>query len=331
MENDGVLPGFSPWREVQVLIDGAVAGVRWPFPIIFTGGVAPTLWRPTVGLDAFDLQEREIGITPWLGVLSTGTNHTFEIRIAGLVDNGETEANLTESVNTSWYVSGKIFVWLDDEDSITTGSAPTISLPSPVLSVSQSVGQSANGTNETLAYAVAVQRSLSVCSTINTQNGSSVESWTQTLSFANEGSYAEQGNLQINTQLTTGVDQSTGRNNCKTEYSYPLFANSTFVSVPGGNFTIETVVNRSKFVTIEGASIYPTGLRPFSAIPQTASLVDGFSGTLLSTAQNGSTFLFESATTGFTCAESYQDFSFMGSNSDEGIITELYHRFCEEY
>jgi len=38
--NDGVLPGFSPWREVQIYIDGQLAGVEWPFPVIFTGGVA---------------------------------------------------------------------------------------------------------------------------------------------------------------------------------------------------------------------------------------------------------------------------------------------------
>ena len=34
----GALYGSSPWREVQLLIDGQLAGVSWPFPIIFTGG-----------------------------------------------------------------------------------------------------------------------------------------------------------------------------------------------------------------------------------------------------------------------------------------------------
>ena len=38
--NDGVLPGFSPWREVQIYIDGQLVGVQWPFPVVFTGGVA---------------------------------------------------------------------------------------------------------------------------------------------------------------------------------------------------------------------------------------------------------------------------------------------------
>ena len=34
----GSLYGYSPFREVQLLIDGQLAGVSWPFPIIFTGG-----------------------------------------------------------------------------------------------------------------------------------------------------------------------------------------------------------------------------------------------------------------------------------------------------
>ena len=35
----GSFPGGSPWREVQLLIDGQLAGVSWPFPVIFTGGL----------------------------------------------------------------------------------------------------------------------------------------------------------------------------------------------------------------------------------------------------------------------------------------------------
>jgi hypothetical protein len=41
----GTLLGQGPWREVQLLIDGQLAGVAWPFPIIFTGGLVPGLWR----------------------------------------------------------------------------------------------------------------------------------------------------------------------------------------------------------------------------------------------------------------------------------------------
>jgi hypothetical protein len=53
---------------VQLLIDGQLAGLSWPFPVVFTGGIVPGFWRPVVGIDAFDLREDVIDITPWLPV-----------------------------------------------------------------------------------------------------------------------------------------------------------------------------------------------------------------------------------------------------------------------
>lgn len=40
-DNEGWLYGYSPFREVELLIDGQLAGVSWPFPILFSGGVDP--------------------------------------------------------------------------------------------------------------------------------------------------------------------------------------------------------------------------------------------------------------------------------------------------
>jgi hypothetical protein len=54
--NDTTLYGHSPFRELRLLIDGSLAGVAWPFPVVFTGGIVPGFWRPVVGIDAFDLR-----------------------------------------------------------------------------------------------------------------------------------------------------------------------------------------------------------------------------------------------------------------------------------
>ena len=51
----GALYGNSPWREVQLLIDGQLAGVSWPFPIIFTGGQSVSNFTGAYGLDFFTL------------------------------------------------------------------------------------------------------------------------------------------------------------------------------------------------------------------------------------------------------------------------------------
>ncbi|KAJ7456327.1 peptide-N4-(N-acetyl-beta-glucosaminyl)asparagine amidase A, partial [Mycena galericulata] len=92
----GALLGGGPFREVQLLIDGYLTGVVWPFPVIFTGGVVPGLWRPIVGIQAFDLAESEIDITPFLPYLTDGKEHNFTIGVFQLADdNGSGKASLT--------------------------------------------------------------------------------------------------------------------------------------------------------------------------------------------------------------------------------------------
>ena len=98
----GPLFGGSPFRELQLYIDGMLAGVVWPFPIFFTGGIVPGLWRPIVGIDAFDLREDEIDITPWLGQITDGHKHTFEIRVAGISGDGSTKKPILEPAPSYW-------------------------------------------------------------------------------------------------------------------------------------------------------------------------------------------------------------------------------------
>lgn len=97
----GMAYGYSPFREVQALIDGKLAGVTWPFPVIFTGGVVPTLHRPVVGLQAFDMREHEMDITPWLPLLCDGNPHSVSFVVSGLQDDGGTRANLINQVNSN--------------------------------------------------------------------------------------------------------------------------------------------------------------------------------------------------------------------------------------
>jgi hypothetical protein len=116
--NPGWLYGFSPFREIQLFIDGQLAGVNWPFPLLFTGGVDPGLWRPIVGIGAYDLPSFEIDVTPWLGALCDGKSHTFEINVVGY----DEQIGGIGDVGENWYVSGAVFVWLDGNSNQTTGT-----------------------------------------------------------------------------------------------------------------------------------------------------------------------------------------------------------------
>lgn len=330
---DGTLYGYSPFREVQVLIDGQLAGVQWPFPVIFTGGVVPGFWRPIVGIDAFDLREHEIDITPWLPLLCNGAEHSFEIRVAGIVDDGKNSGTITETVGSSWYVTGKIFVWLDsDSSSVTIGSTPTSLLPAPVISISQSLTQDTNGANETLTYTTDVKRSLSISSSITTQNGTKLVSWTQNLAVTNYGLYTSYGAVQQNNQSTTGTDESTGVVYYKTSYSYPLYANTSYFFTASGNFSIGAELIRGLDLEILGQPVFPTGLQPFASLPLSSSLVSGFAGSKLSTTQNGTASYFASPSAGISSSfgTTSQEFSFNGIDASTGAVgAELYYRNVE--
>lgn len=115
--NNSNLLGYSPFREVQLLIDGQLAGVSWPFPIVFTGGINPGLWNPIVGIDAFNLPSFEIDVSPWLGILCDGVPHNFSLAVVGY----DSETGLG-TVGQNWYVTGSVFIWVDGNGNKTTGS-----------------------------------------------------------------------------------------------------------------------------------------------------------------------------------------------------------------
>lgn len=315
----GEWPGWSPFREVQVLIDGEVAGVQWPFPVIFTGGVVPGLHRPVAGIDAFDLREHEIDITPFLPLLCDGKEHTFTIRIAGLDDDGKSTAELTETVNDSWYVTGKIFVWLDeDEDSITTGDAPTVEGGAPVITFSREIGQSSNGTNETLTFTTEVKRTFTTSGKVVTQKSSDDVSWTQKLSYVNKGLISGFGANQLSDLVVEGTDETSGPDSYSTDYRYPVFANITSSISDQGNLTLEASLSQGLRLRVRGSAVFPTGLEAFPGH-------DGDS--LLDTTKDGTAYFYQygdgSVSTGF--GSSAQKFTFgTAGGGDDG--EELFFR-----
>lgn len=311
----GLLYGYSPFREVQLYIDNMLAGVAWPFPIIFTGGIVPGLWRPIVGIDAFDLKEDEIDITPWLPLLCDGGGHNFTIRISGLVNSGNGSATLSETTDSYWLVTGKVFIWLDEANHTTTGSGPFVATDAPSFEISSSIGKGVNGTNETLYYQVKAQRSLSIESTVNLSSGTKSASWRQNLLYSNVGNFTDGGNVEVNTQQTTGSDMSSS--GYAKHFSYPLYVYSAFAT-GGDNISYIANLDRGKDVQTIGRPVFPTGLESFSAVEDVHSQLADFQGTSLSTTQTGEATFLENTTTlaSFSFGTTEQDIVFSGLSID---------------
>lgn len=73
----GELP--PAFREIEVSIDGTPAGVVWPFPYVYTGGVNPLIWRPLTGIHTLDIPSYRLDLTPFAGLLA-GT-HTITLTV----------------------------------------------------------------------------------------------------------------------------------------------------------------------------------------------------------------------------------------------------------
>ena len=253
----GQLSGYSPFREVQLLIDGRLAGVIWPFAVVFTGGIVPGFWRPIVGIDAFDLRQHEIDVTPWLPLLCDGASHTFEIRVVGLDD----DRTLSKTVGSFWLVTGTVFLFLDPAGSQTTGNMDlSVKVPPPRISMSSSTTLSDEGVNTTLTYSTTVSRDLSISSTITTSNGSQPVSWTQTLSYNNLNILSNYGVTQSTSQNTTGHDLSLPVA-YSSSYQYALSVNSTFLTTPDHTVTINGAITQGLDLSLFGPSVFPSGIQ----------------------------------------------------------------------
>ncbi|KAJ0280973.1 hypothetical protein COL940_005918 [Colletotrichum noveboracense] len=312
----GTYPGYSPFREVQILIDGMLAGVYWPYPTIFTGGVVPQLHRPIVGIDAFDLRDHEIDISPWLPLLCDGKEHTFGIQVVGLNDDGKM-ATLSNTTESSWYLVGKVFLWLDDEGSITTGVLGK-AITEPTIGFQQSLSQNATGFNQTLDYTISVKRDFEISSALKTQKGNSTATWSQSLEYSNAGGLYLNGYGGINTFLITGKEAAklTGRQ-YETSFSYPLFCNTTTQYLPAGNLTLWARLDQGLKIEMSGDGVFPTGAEAFKG---------AWVGSVLETERNGtanySRYGDNTVTTGV--GQTRQLFGFSGL--DGKTTKELYFR-----
>ncbi|KAI1767020.1 hypothetical protein GGR53DRAFT_527716 [Hypoxylon sp. FL1150] len=261
--NEGWLYGYSPFREVQVLVDGQLAGVSWPFPILFTGGVDPGAWRPIVGIDAFELPTFEVDITPWLGLLTDGQEHTFQLQVVGFDRSAE---NGIGPVGENWWVSGSVFVWRDDTVEQTVAQSFRSEIAGPAFDFHSSIGIAIGGngtaTNSSLYFALTASRNLTVSSTIISGNETREVIWTQNLSFSNIQNMTDEAFNQSLAMVTSG-SHSSSASDVISRYTYPLNLFSAYDVASSGATTnpgsVLCLADRSKLTDGVSSLSFLTG------------------------------------------------------------------------
>ncbi|KAL3636928.1 Peptide-N4-(N-acetyl-beta-glucosaminyl)asparagine amidase A [Castilleja foliolosa] len=216
--------GNGPFREVIVQLDDLLVGAIWPFTVIYTGGVNPLLWRPITGIGSFDLPTYDIEITPLLGRILDGKNHTFAFSV-------------TNALNV-WYIDANLHLWLDKESDRTEGKV--LSHHSPPLS--SSIVSNFSGLDG--LFTTNVSRTIVSRGWVRSSRGLINTDSCQQLEYTNSMVLGNQADLQILDQVIK-LNGSVGSNGVSTEL-FRMF--SVFVygdSVDKGNGTTVNVANVS--------------------------------------------------------------------------------------
>lgn len=244
--------GKSAFREARLLIDGQIAGLAWPYPVVFTGGISPPLHRPMVGIQAFDLLENEIDITPWLGLLCDGSDHTFSLQIVG-----EKE----QKPGSYWIMTGKVFVWIDGNNQTTTGPAPQVTVD-PV-SLNASGGGDKGGP---ILYRQSINRSIRVSTELNIAGEKKTYAWNQRFSMTNDGNITNGGNDQYVNAIYEG--ESTAASDSSPYFyigfRYPFVMESTTATTnKNGSLKLTTNLEQGMDLAVAGKSAFAYGTEAF--------------------------------------------------------------------
>lgn len=136
----GPPPCDAPYREVEVRIDGRLAGVRSVQPDIFTGGINPGLWRRVPALRALNLPPARVDLTPFAALLNDGQPHVIALAMP--------------TAGTFFRVSGTLIGTVDPTRPVVTG-ALTANTLAPARIVTRQLraprGPGAIGTVQTVA------------------------------------------------------------------------------------------------------------------------------------------------------------------------------------
>ncbi|KAK9458135.1 peptide N-acetyl-beta-D-glucosaminyl asparaginase amidase A-domain-containing protein [Dipodascopsis uninucleata] len=210
------LPAHGPHRELQLYIDGKLAGVTFPFPIIFTGGIAPGLWRPIVGISAYDLPMYEVDLTPFLPLLWKGSK--VEIKVDS---NDPDEAG----IENDWIVSANIFGW----SGLAEGSGEITQFDVSEFNVTTTASLSNDHTSLNVSSIAA--RTIKVTSSLSFGDGEAqdYESMTNIQSM-NEQEFINKGARQKVHARIVVIEESTMLGS--REYTYPLIVDSMYEFEP---------------------------------------------------------------------------------------------------
>ena len=227
--------GNTAFREVQISVDGQLAGIAPVYPWIYTGGADPLLWRPIPGVQALAFEPYRVDLTPFVGILDDGQAHTVSLGVFNAADYFSTTANL--------------LLYLDQGTQVVSGAVTVNTLGPAQPVVSENVSSDDSGASGTVS--VTNQHQFTIEGTAQTSHGSVTTHIEQNIAFSNVSQLAVSDTLyKQDTTQTTTIDSTTTRTSGATvaivhqQRSYPLTFNYDDTVAADGTETLATNVDQ---------------------------------------------------------------------------------------
>lgn len=195
----------APFRDVEVSIDGRLAGLAAAYPWIYTGGVNPRMWSLAPGVEALDLSPTRLDLTPFASLVNDGKPHAVTLRVVG--------------AKRYFVATGTLLGWRDAGRAVVTGALDTNTLASAALTTDGTAASDAKG------ITTRARRDGRIVGHVDTSHGRITTSVTYRLGFHNRQSGTDDaGRIDQQSDVETIVDtrDPAGRVRRRIVDHYPL-------------------------------------------------------------------------------------------------------------
>ncbi len=241
--------GGTGFRQVEVFIDGSLAGLAPVSPWIYTGGVDPFLWTPIPGVQTLNFKPYRVNLTPFAGALDDGAQHTVGIAVY--------------NANNYFLVSAKLLAFQDPRVKQFSGAVLEDNVPAPNPTTSNSI-QTADG-NVTGTFGIASNPRITTSGYILTPRGMVTTTVTQKFDFSNNQTFDITSSLfEQNIAVTNSVNTLTTRfggdgdaHISVAHWSFPLSMDITLQFNADG--VSQTTQSEQRFENVESSNPYFLG------------------------------------------------------------------------
>ena len=233
--------GNTGFREAEVTVDGAPAGVAPVYPWIYTGGIDPYLWRPIPGVQTLNFVPYRVDLTPFAGQFNDGQPHTIGVRIF--------------NNNNYFQIAGALLLFRDPVLKTVPGALTVNTLTADPVPVIQSNLSTVNG-EVTGPVSVAASRRFTVAGYVVSYLGKVTTNITQTVGFSNVQQFdiSASKDIQNVEQMTTVSSATVTRSpyqvvTQRDQFQYPFMLDYSYIVNADGSAAQTTTIQQGDIVS----------------------------------------------------------------------------------